>query len=121
VLVSEQAFAMGTAELRSVPSLNQATGADPSHNATWSRASSWTWCHATRWSGHEASSQARTPRDRADRLVLPAGQGGLEEDLRVDATFEDLAAMVARPVKTRYVKRPFVLEACRRERYGHRC
>ena len=28
----------------------------------------------------------------------------LEEDLRVDATFEELAAMVARPVKIRYVK-----------------
>ena len=30
----------------------------------------------------------------------------LEEDLRVDATFDELAAVVARPVKIRYVKPP---------------
>ncbi len=43
------------------------------------------------------------------KLIDPSYQPSaaeLAEDLRVDATFEELAAMVARPVKIRYVKPP---------------
>ena len=36
----------------------------------------------------------------------PPSAAELAEDLRVDATFEELAAAVVRPVKIRYVKPP---------------
>lgn len=43
------------------------------------------------------------------RLIHPSYQPNkaeLEEDLRVNATFEELAAAVVRPLRVRYVKRP---------------
>jgi hypothetical protein len=49
------------------------------------------------------------PKPQEIELIDPSYQPSaaeLAEDLRVDATFEDLAAMVARPVKIRYVKPP---------------
>lgn len=36
----------------------------------------------------------------------PPSAADLAEDLRVNATFEELTAVVVRPVKTRYVKPP---------------
>jgi len=47
------------------------------------------------------------PQPREIKLIDPKYQSSaaeLADDLRIDATFEDLAAMVARPVKIRYVK-----------------
>lgn len=49
----------------------------------------------------------KQPKPQEIKLIDPSYQPSateLAEDLRVDATFEELAAMVARPVKIRYVK-----------------
>ena len=49
------------------------------------------------------------PKPREVNLVHPSYQPSkaeLEEDLRVNATFEDLTAAVIRPVRICYVDRP---------------
>lgn len=49
------------------------------------------------------------PEPREIKLIdpsYPPSAAELAEDLRVDATFEELAAAVVRPVKIRYVKPP---------------
>ena len=49
------------------------------------------------------------PEPRETKLIdpsYPPSAAELAEDLRVDATFEELAAAVVRPVKIRYVKPP---------------
>jgi len=51
--------------------------------------------------------KANTPKPREITLIDPSYQPNkaeLEEDLRIDATFEELTAAVVRPVKIRYVK-----------------
>ena len=52
-------------------------------------------------------SKQSVPKPREVKLIHPSYQptkAELEEDLRVDATFEELTAAVVRPVKIRYVK-----------------
>ena len=54
-------------------------------------------------------SNAKHPEPREVELVHPSYQPSkaeLEEDLRVDATFDEAVQALVRPVKVRYVKRP---------------
>ena len=51
----------------------------------------------------------KPPEPRVVDLVHPSYQPSkaeLEEDLRVDATFEEAVQALARPVKVQYVRRP---------------
>ena len=54
-------------------------------------------------------SNTKHPEPREVALVHPSYQPSkaeLEEDLRVDATFDETVQALVRPVKVRYVKRP---------------
>ena len=56
-----------------------------------------------------AESRAKPAEPPVLELVPPSYQPSkaeLEEDLRVDATFDEAVQALVRPVKVRYVKRP---------------
>ena len=56
-----------------------------------------------------AESRAKPAEPPVIELVHPSYQPSkaeLEEDLRVDATFEEAVQALAQPVKIRYVRRP---------------
>ena len=56
-----------------------------------------------------AESGVKPPEPPVVELVHPSYQPSkaeLEEDLRVDATFEEAVQALAKPVRIRYIKRP---------------